>query len=62
MTKARRRKPEREQEPEEEEDDVPPGYLPTADPPKKNLGLVAMMAVTLVVWMLVLVYLALWAR
>ncbi|HUE70206.1 MAG TPA: hypothetical protein VMP01_04890 [Pirellulaceae bacterium] len=61
MTKgAKRRKPE--PEPESEEDEVPFGYLPTADPPRKNVGLLAMAAVALVVWMLALIYLALWNR
>jgi hypothetical protein len=41
-------------------DQVPPGYLPTADPPRQNQVLLAISAVLLVVWMLVLAYLAFW--
>jgi hypothetical protein len=38
-------------------DEVPPGYLPTADPPRKNRGLLAISAVLLLVWLLALTYL-----
>ena len=61
MTKAaKRRKPEREPEPED--DEVPFGYLPTADPPRKNVRLLALAAVALVVWLLALIYLSLSSR
>lgn len=38
----------------------PPGYLPTADPPRQNVLLLTIAALLLVLWMLVLTYLALW--
>ena len=56
---AKRRKPEREPEPEPEVD-LPFGYLPTADPPRKNFALLVIAAAALVAWMLALAYLALW--
>jgi hypothetical protein len=59
MTKPAKR---RKQQPEPEEDEVPFGFLPTADPPRKNVGLLAMAAVALVLWMLVLIYLSLGSR
>jgi hypothetical protein len=59
MTKPAKR---RKQQPEPEEDEVPFGFLPTAYPPRKNVGLLAMAAVALVLWMLVLIYLSLGSR
>lgn len=41
-------------------DEIPPGYLPTADPPRKNRPLLAISALLLALWMLVLTYLAFW--
>jgi hypothetical protein len=41
-------------------DEIPPGYLPTADPPRKNRALLAISALLLALWMLVLTYLAFW--
>lgn len=57
MTKAAKRR-----KPEPEEDEVPFGYLRSADPPRKNVALLAMAAVALLVWMLALIYLSLWSR
>jgi hypothetical protein len=56
---ARRRKPEPQSEPNEE---TPAGYLPTANPPRKNGLLLAIAAAALVLWMLALAYLALGSR
>jgi hypothetical protein len=39
---------------------IPRGYLPTADPPRKNILLLAIAAACLLLWMLALVYLAFW--
>ena len=61
MTKAAQRR-KQQPEPEPEEDEVPFGFLPTADPPRKNAGLLAMAAVALLLWMLALIYLSLWSR
>ena len=62
MTKrAKQRKPKSEPQPQAD-DELPFGYLETADPPRKNLALVAVAAVALGLWMAGLVYLAFWSN
>ncbi|HZL87423.1 MAG TPA: hypothetical protein VFB96_03525 [Pirellulaceae bacterium] len=56
MGKGARRTSEKKKRP----DEVPPGFLPTADPPRRNWLLLAISAVLLAVWMVVLCYLALY--
>jgi len=56
---AKRRQEERKPEKEKE---IPFGYLPTADPPRKNVPLLLIAAVAFVLWMLVLLYLAFSSR
>lgn len=56
MTKAARKAP---QEATEKPLGVPPGYLSSADPPRKSVLLLILSAVLLAAWLLVLGYLAL---
>jgi hypothetical protein len=47
---------------QEKEKEIPFGYLPTADPPRKSVPLLLIAAVAFVLWMLVLLYLAFSSR
>ncbi len=58
MAKGSRRQ-SREPEPKPA-DEIPFGYLPTADPPRRSVWLLAIAGVLLALWMLVLAYLAWW--